>query len=147
MLALLGDHLTHAEIAARLVISIRTVETHVAALRRKLELPAHRDLVRYAAARGGAEKPGGALRASAAPLSSFVGRERERAELADAVRESRVVSVIGPGGAGKTRRRVSLRIVLSTKSPQVMRTHSSIGSCFSRSILSRSDSPRTKGST
>jgi len=50
VLALLGEHLTHAEIAGRLVISIRTVESHVASLRRKLDLPAHRDLIRYAVA-------------------------------------------------------------------------------------------------
>lgn len=35
--------------------------------------------------------------------SSFVGRERELAELAELLSRSRLVSVIGPGGAGKTR--------------------------------------------
>ncbi len=51
VLTLLGKHLTHAEIAAELVVSVRTVESHVASLRRKLGIPGHRDLVRYAAAR------------------------------------------------------------------------------------------------
>ena len=36
VLALLGEHLSHAEIAARLFISVRTVESHVASLHRKL---------------------------------------------------------------------------------------------------------------
>jgi len=36
VLGLLGEHLSHAEIAARLFISVRTVESHVASLRRKL---------------------------------------------------------------------------------------------------------------
>jgi predicted ATPase/class 3 adenylate cyclase len=36
-------------------------------------------------------------------LSSFVGRHAERADLATAVRESRLVTVLGPGGTGKTR--------------------------------------------
>ena len=36
-------------------------------------------------------------------LSSFVGRTDERAELARALREARLVTVTGPGGAGKTR--------------------------------------------
>jgi predicted ATPase/DNA-binding CsgD family transcriptional regulator/DNA-binding XRE family transcriptional regulator len=42
---------------------------------------------------------------SALPVarSSFVGRERELAELADLVRQSRLVTLIGPGGAGKSR--------------------------------------------
>jgi len=35
--------------------------------------------------------------------SSFVGRARELAELAALVRQSRLVTLIGPGGAGKTR--------------------------------------------
>jgi len=49
VLALLGEHLSHAEIAARLFISVRTVESHVAALRRKLNVGTHRELVRLAA--------------------------------------------------------------------------------------------------
>jgi predicted ATPase/DNA-binding NarL/FixJ family response regulator/DNA-binding XRE family transcriptional regulator len=35
--------------------------------------------------------------------SSFVGRERELAELAQLLRQSRLVTLIGPGGAGKSR--------------------------------------------
>ena len=35
--------------------------------------------------------------------SSFVGRARELAELAALIRRSRLVTLIGPGGAGKTR--------------------------------------------
>ncbi len=42
VLELLGDHLTHEEIGQRLFISVRTVESHVASLRRKLGLPDHR---------------------------------------------------------------------------------------------------------
>jgi predicted ATPase/class 3 adenylate cyclase len=36
-------------------------------------------------------------------LSSFIGREREQAEVAARVRESRLVSIVGVGGVGKTR--------------------------------------------
>jgi transcriptional regulator with XRE-family HTH domain len=35
--------------------------------------------------------------------SSFVGRDRELAELTSLIRQSRLVTLIGPGGAGKTR--------------------------------------------
>ncbi len=37
------------------------------------------------------------------PLTSFVGREREIAEIRRILRTSRLVSLIGPGGVGKTR--------------------------------------------
>ena len=38
-----------------------------------------------------------------APVDSFVGREMELAEMTSAVRASRLVTLTGPGGAGKTR--------------------------------------------
>jgi predicted ATPase/DNA-binding CsgD family transcriptional regulator len=93
VLALLGRHLTHAEIAAELVLSVRTVESHVASLRRKLGIPGHRDLVRYAAARQQVPR---------APITTLVGRGRECTEVREAVRSTRLVSIIGAGGVGKT---------------------------------------------
>src|ERR687895_649916 len=36
-------------------------------------------------------------------VAAFVGRERERAKVADLVAEARVVTLTGPGGCGKTR--------------------------------------------
>ncbi len=38
-----------------------------------------------------------------APLSSFVGREKEIAQIRQSLRERRLVTLIGPGGIGKTR--------------------------------------------
>ena len=46
VLALLGEHLSNAEIGARLFISVRTVESHVSSLLRKLEVPDRRALAR-----------------------------------------------------------------------------------------------------
>jgi predicted ATPase/class 3 adenylate cyclase len=43
-----------------------------------------------------------------AQMTSFVGRERELAEVCDLVRTKRLVTLTGPGGAGKTR--LSLRV-------------------------------------
>jgi predicted ATPase len=44
----------------------------------------------------------------AAPLTSFVGRERELAELRDLLSSSRLVTLTGPGGTGKTRLAIAL---------------------------------------
>src|SRR5690606_35844910 len=38
-----------------------------------------------------------------APITSFVGRERERQRLTDLLAAHRLVTVVGAGGAGKTR--------------------------------------------
>ncbi|ULR55327.1 ATP-binding protein [Streptomyces deccanensis] len=102
VLALLGEHLSNAEISARLFISVRTVESHVSALLRKLDEPDRRALSRHAAdlARADRRRPAPAL---PAPLTAFVGRVRERAELAEAVKTRRQVTAVGPGGVGKTR--------------------------------------------
>ncbi|MFD2351276.1 response regulator transcription factor [Nonomuraea ferruginea] len=48
VLNLVGAHLSNAEIAARLCISVRTVESHVSSLLRKLEVPDRRALARRA---------------------------------------------------------------------------------------------------
>ncbi len=105
VLALLGEHLSHAEIAARLFISTRTVESHVASLRRKLGVTGHRELVRMAAGHraAAAERAAAASPRLPLPLTSFIGRDSERAALAAALGESRLVSAVGPGGIGKTR--------------------------------------------
>jgi len=36
-------------------------------------------------------------------VAAFVGRDRERAQVADLLASARVVTLIGPGGCGKTR--------------------------------------------
>src|SRR5512133_3145357 len=50
VLALIAGHLTNAQIADSLFISQRTVESHVSAMLRKLQLPDRRSLARHAEA-------------------------------------------------------------------------------------------------
>ncbi len=106
VLAAVGEHLTNAEIAARLFISIRTVESHVSSLLRKLGASDRRALVSVAAEQRLPAVPSGpVVQRPVAPsaLTSFVGRAAERAALADALTGQRLVSAVGPGGVGKTR--------------------------------------------
>ena len=105
MLALVGEHLTNQQIAARLFISVRTVESHVSSLLRKLGVADRRALAELA---GDRRTPRRSTRhclpsALPTPLTSFVGRAAERAALAGALTGHRLVTAVGPGGVGKTR--------------------------------------------
>jgi len=106
VLAGLAEHLTNAEIAERLVISVRTVETHVSSLLRKLGVGDRRALAGLAATVPGGVAPSRPRRPAAplpAPLTPFVGRAAECAGLAAALARHRLVTAVGPGGIGKTR--------------------------------------------
>ena len=102
MLAALGEHLSNAEIGARLFISVRTVESHVSSLLRKLRASDRRELADMAARMGQAEGLPTAPPLPS-PLTTFVGRDEERRALADALQAHRHVTAVGPGGVGKTR--------------------------------------------
>ncbi|MEV0719657.1 LuxR C-terminal-related transcriptional regulator, partial [Asanoa sp. NPDC050611] len=96
VLALLGEHLSNAEIAAKLHISVRTVEHHVSGLLRKLGAADRRALARAVAA---------APAVAGVPVArdSFVGRAHERDALLAALGRPGLVTMLGPGGVGKTR--------------------------------------------
>jgi predicted ATPase/DNA-binding CsgD family transcriptional regulator len=107
VLDLISRHLTNAQIAEALFISTRTVESHVSALLRKLQLPDRRSLARHAEAIPGLVVTPG-RRPLPAPFTSFIGRTAERAALATALAEQRMVTATGPGGVGKTRLALSV---------------------------------------
>ena len=75
----------------------------------------HRSLVRLAV-ESRSQPPVSALPQEA---SSFIGRSAELREVTDAVIESRVVSVVGPGGTGKTRLVIRAAGDLSVEMPCV----------------------------
>jgi predicted ATPase/DNA-binding CsgD family transcriptional regulator len=102
VLEALGEHLSNAEIGAKLFISVRTVESHVSSLLRKLGATDRRELadmaVRMRQTEGQPTAP-----SLPSPLTSFVGRDQERRALAQALQTHREVTAVGPGGVGKTR--------------------------------------------
>jgi DNA-binding NarL/FixJ family response regulator len=57
VLAAVAEHLTNVEIAERLFISVRTVESHVSSLLRKLQVTDRRGLVQAAGRVSEAESP------------------------------------------------------------------------------------------
>lgn len=101
VLVLVAGHLTNVEIAERLSVSVRTVESHVSSLIRKLGVSDRRALARRA-------EELDLLRPRRVdhwphPANGFVGRDPETADLHGCVNEHRLVTVTGPGGVGKTR--------------------------------------------
>ncbi|MCI4066838.1 LuxR C-terminal-related transcriptional regulator [Micromonospora sp. R77] len=106
VLALLRLRLSNAEIAERLFISVRTVESHVSSLLRKFGVADRFDLT---AAELPSDAPAPARLAGLPdPRTAFVGRERERDRVLAALRQHRLVTLLGPGGVGKTRLAVAV---------------------------------------
>ncbi|MFG1910624.1 ATP-binding protein [Kribbella sp. NPDC048928] len=109
VLEAVAEHRSNAQIAHALHISVRTVESHVSSLLRKYGVTDRRelaDLIALEAPRG--ERPGvGRERPVVGGLpvgrTAFVGRAGEAAGLREALGRSRLVTLLGPGGMGKTR--------------------------------------------
>jgi predicted ATPase/DNA-binding CsgD family transcriptional regulator len=96
VLGAIGERLTNREIADRFFISVRTVESHVSSLLRKLALADRPALIGLAQEL--AHEP-----ALPVPPTSFVGRERELANVASLLASGQLACLVGPAGSGKTR--------------------------------------------
>jgi predicted ATPase/DNA-binding CsgD family transcriptional regulator len=99
------DRLRNREIADRFHVSVRTVESHIASLLRKLGVADRPALVEA----GAQLRMAGATDAGLpVPLTSLVGRGTETDEITALLDGHRLVTLIGPGGVGKTR--LALRV-------------------------------------
>ncbi len=91
--------LSQEQLARQLGVSFATVNRWESG-RTQMSARASRALAEFEArAAADTQRPSGLPVAQ----SSFIGRERELAELAALLGRSRLVSLVGPGGAGKTR--------------------------------------------
>lgn len=132
VLAALGERLTNAEIAARLYLSERTVESHVSSLLRKLGARNRIELAASAAAAPAAASPArlpAALERLADP-ATYVGRRAELATLQQlwdraSAGELLVGVVAGEAGIGKSRLVAELAAGVHAGGGRVL-----LGSCF-----------------
>ncbi len=95
VLAAIGRRWSNVEIAREFFVSVCTVESHVAALRRKLGAASRTDLIRLASRQLARPVP--------VPANSFVGREDELRDVRRLLDRTPWVTITGPPGSGKTR--------------------------------------------
>ena len=111
ILGLLADGLTNREIADRLYLSHETIKWYNKQLYGKLGVSNRTQAAAKAQelAQEESQELASARRNSRpknnlpAPLTSFVGRQRELDEVASLLEESRLLTLTGPAGTGKTR--------------------------------------------
>lgn len=112
VLAAVERRLTNPEIASELFISVRTVESHIASLRRKLDADSRADLISAARHRREAS-----VRVPANPLR---GRGRDLAAMDAALGTGDVLTLVGPGGVGKTRLALEFAKAQDARTPVVV---------------------------
>ncbi|WP_339155978.1 ATP-binding protein [Actinomadura luteofluorescens] len=100
VLAALAERLSNVQIAGRLHISVRTVESHISSLLRKYGVTDRWELAEEARRR--TPQPGHIAGLPAA-RTTFLGRGEEIATVLALLERERLVTLLGPGGIGKTR--------------------------------------------
>jgi serine/threonine-protein kinase PknK len=114
--ALVADGLTNAEIAARLAISERTVDSQLQQVYRKLGIRTRRQLKALQVSDCGPS----ILDATSenhlpASLTGLIGREEELLGLFELASSCRLLTLAGPGGVGKTRLALQLARTLQVR--------------------------------
>src|SRR5262245_46474884 len=113
-----AERLRNREIAARLHLSVRTVESHIAALLRKLDAPDRAALVEMGVTLRRTARTSAAV---PTPLTSLIGREDETAQLTALLETHRSITLIGPAGVGKTRLALRVAIAHADRFPDGLR--------------------------
>lgn len=119
ILRLLAEGLTNREVAQKLILSPETVKWYNKQIYSKLGVSSRTQAVARAREIGLFDEPDeGSVAVPVRPrhnlpaeLSSFIGREQEIAEVKRLLESARLVTLTGPGGAGKTR--LSQRVAVS----------------------------------
>ncbi|HKW58780.1 MAG TPA: LuxR C-terminal-related transcriptional regulator [Candidatus Dormibacteraeota bacterium] len=101
--ALVAEGLSNREIAERLFISERTAEGHVEQIFNKLGFGKRSQIAAWFANRTDSDADSRRRSALPVPRTSLVGRIDEIARVSELIRAAPLVTVIGPGGVGKTR--------------------------------------------
>jgi predicted ATPase/DNA-binding CsgD family transcriptional regulator len=113
--ALVAQGLTNREIAKRLFISERTADGHLEHIRDKLGVGTRAQITAWLVRQEAAASESAPVELPTGPLmpgewsrlpmrnTDFIGRENDLAELARLLQRARLVTLTGPGGAGKTR--------------------------------------------
>src|SRR5260221_8858299 len=119
VLHLIADGLSNQEIAERLFITLGTVKWYVKQLFSKLNASSRTQAVALARASGQFDpaqsqaRPNAALNNLPVQLTSFIGREREEAEVRHLLTTTHLLTLTGSGGAGKTRLALEVASALS----------------------------------
>lgn len=107
ILALLAERLTNREIASRLHLAESTVKDYVGKILSKMDVKNRRQAVEHARSQGLFDhdqpiEPG--VKSNLPPeRTPFVGRIDELKEIQQQLEETRLLTLVGPGGIGKTR--------------------------------------------
>ena len=107
---LVSQGLTNREIAGKLHLSARTVEYHIQQCLNKLGVRSRTELAAWFVATR--KSPAGQRTNLPVQLTTFVGREREISSLLDLDRQTRLLTLTGSGGCGKTRLAIQLAAAL-----------------------------------